>query len=61
MVEVIKVIVLACQIHTGVNQNFINEVYNKQRECQRKLVQCIDKKDLVYFDVQLKDCLKKEL
>jgi hypothetical protein len=59
MIEVLRVIVLACQIHSGRGAYW--EIYNIQKRCVRELVQCINKQKKFdsYFTIEnkLRDCL----
>lgn len=45
MVEILKVIVLACQVNTG-NKNY-EFIKKDQLECQKKLIRCVQTKRLV--------------
>lgn len=59
MAELLKVIVLACQVSTGANHNFLKESYEIQRKCQKEMVKCMKNKvkSRLWYAGDLADCL----
>ena len=56
MTELLNIIILACQIHSGGNDPFTD--MHIQRECQRHLLKCISSKSKQFSPIDVMDCLK---
>jgi hypothetical protein len=54
--ELVKIIVLLCQLNTGVNADVhLYRLETKQLECQQYYIKCLDR--LSYFDSNLRKCV----
>jgi len=64
MIEILKVIILACQVHPG-HRSYLessDRLYEKQLNCRIKLIECVTApitKRIV--ETKLIDCLSKEV
>ena len=62
MIEILKIIVLACQVSGGNTYQYIK---NHQIKCQKELIACMDSKGdikeslLNWSPANLRDCLKE--
>lgn len=63
MVEILTTIILACQVNTGFRaSNAHEEIDTYQKQCQQKLIKCVDDELLKTgkgYDMSLKVCLLK--
>lgn len=55
MVEILQVIVLACQVSSGNKQFQVIDKY--QKSCQKKLIRCMEKE--YWTHTKLSKCLKE--
>jgi hypothetical protein len=46
--EMLQIIVLACQVSTGMAGNSYELVDKYQKKCQKELIKCIEKKQNVF-------------
>lgn len=60
MLEILKVIVLVCQVNAGGDRSdaIVKMVDNYQLKCQKELIKCYDGKQNAFtYDAKLKYCL----
>ena len=62
--EVLKIIILACQVNAGGEKamgDYMHKLVDKyQMKCQNELIKCVDsKKDIDILNNHVKDCLLK--
>lgn len=63
LIELLKVIAMACSLHTGTAQEAMSSPLQMQRDlqrgCQRDLIHCLQKEEKVMTPEALANCLGK--